>query len=502
MNKSTNLPPELLALQREIEGYARGYGLDFFDTIFEVLDYRRLNEVAAYGGFPVRYPHWRFGMEYEALSKSHEYGLSKIYEMVINNDPSYAYLLEGNSLTDQKMVMAHVYGHCDFFKNNYFFSKTSRKMVDGMANHAARLRRHIDRQGIDQVESFIDVCLSLDNLIDPHSPYIVRRGPRARPEELDQPPPVEVPKFRAKSYMDKYINPPEFVAAQRERLAKEQDKVKRFPEQRERDVLHFLIEHAPLARWERDVLEVVREEAYYFAPQGMTKIMNEGWASYWHSRIMTEKALTTAEVIDYAENNAGVMASARGQLNPYKLGALLYRHIEDRWNKGRFGKEWDDCDDLQARRHWDRRLGMGRRKIFEVRRLYNDVTFIDEFFTEEFCRGNQFFSWIFNDKSGHYEVETREFRTVKERLLTRLTNFGQPFIYVEEGNFENRGELLLLHRHEGVDLKLDHSRDTLANVQRVWKRPVNLLSRVDGKGRLLRFDGKDHSEKGADYPRW
>jgi stage V sporulation protein R len=497
------LPGYLLDMQREIEGHARAYGLDFFETIFEVLDYQRMHEVAAFGGFPTRYPHWRFGMEYEHLSKSHEYGLSKIYEMVINNEPCYAYLLEGNSLVDQKMVMAHVFGHCDFFKNNYYFSKTNRKMIDGMANHAARIRKHVERQGIEKVESFIDVCLSLDNLIDPLSPFIVRRAPRQetpasteeKPEQTE-----EVPKFRAKSYMDKFINPPDFIAHQKQRMEKEKEKEKKFPEQPERDVLLFLIEHAPLERWERDVLEVMRDEAYYFAPQGMTKIMNEGWATYWHSTIMTQKALTAAEVIDYADNAAGVTAAAPGQLNPYRLGVELFRHIEDRWNKGRFGKEWEDCTDMAARRHWDRRLGLGRRKIFEVRKLYNDVTFIDEFFTEEFCREHKFFSFGFNERSGNWEIESREFKKVKEKLLFRLTNFGQPFIQVEDGNFENRGELFLRHKHEGIDLQLDLARDTMMALARVWKRPVNVLTRLDGKGRMLRYDGREHSEKGADYP--
>ena len=499
MNRSTNLPAYLYDVQREIEGYAKGYGLDFFETVFEVLDYQRMNEVAAYGGFPTRYPHWRFGMEFEGLAKGYEYGLTKIYEMVINNDPCYAYLLEGNSLVDQKMVMAHVLGHCDFFKNNYFFSKTNRRMIDGMANHSARIRKHVERFGIEKIENFIDVCLTLDNLIDPHSPFISRRSPVKKPEELDEAPPIEVPKFRAKTYMDKFINPPDFMEAQRTKLEKEKERVKRFPEQPERDVLYFLIEHAPLERWERDVLEIIRAEAYYFAPQGMTKIMNEGWATYWHSMIMTQKALSAAEIIDYADHASGVTASAQGQLNPYKLGVELYRHIEDRWNRGRFGKEWEDCNDMAARRHWDRRLGLGRRKIFEVRKLYNDVTFIDEFFTEEFCRENKFFSFGFNERSGNWEIESREFKKVKEKLLFRLTNFGQPFIYVEDGNFENRGELLLRHNHEGIDLKMDHARDTLAGLNRVWKRPANLLTRVEGKGKILRFDGRDHSEKGADY---
>src|SRR6185436_5934193 len=327
MHRSTTLPAYMYDVQKEIEAYAREYGLDFFETVFEVLDYQQMNEVAAYGGFPTRYPHWRFGMEYEQLSKGYEYGLSKIYEMVINNDPCYAYLLEGNSLVDQKMVMAHVYAHNDFFKNNYYFSKTNRKMIDGMANHAARLRKHVERQGIDKVETFIDVCLSLDNLIDPYSPFIVRRAARPSDIAAEEDSASEVPRFRAKSYMDKFINPPDFLQKQRERMEKEKEKVKKVPEQPERDVLLFLIEHAPLERWERDVLEIVREEAYYFAPQAMTKIMNEGWATYWHSKIMTQKALTAAEVIDYADHASGVTASAPGQLNPYKLGVELYRHI-------------------------------------------------------------------------------------------------------------------------------------------------------------------------------
>jgi stage V sporulation protein R len=496
---SLPLPKYLADMQRTVEGYAREYGLDFFDTIFEVLDYQRMNEVAAFGGFPTRYPHWRFGMEFEGLSKGYEYGLSKIYEMVINNDPCYAYLLEGNSLTDQKMVMAHVYGHCDFFKNNYYFSKTNRRMIDGMANHAARIRKHIERQGLDKVETFIDVCLTLDNLIDPHSPFIVRRINERR-EKKREDDTAEVPKLRAKSYMDKFVNPPEFIESQKKKIQAEKEKEKRFPEHPERDILLFLIENAPLENWERDVLEIVRDEAYYFAPQGMTKIMNEGWASYWHSKILTEKALLPSEIIDYAENNAGVLATAPGQFNPYKIGVELYRYIEERWNKGQFGKEWEECQDMAARKSWDRRLGLGRKKIFEVRKLYNDVTFIDEFFTEEFCRENKFFSFGFNERSGNWEIESREFKKVKEKMLFRLTNFGQPFIFVDDGNYENRAELLLKHKHEGVDLKMDHARDTLEGLARVWKRPVNLLTKVDGKGKILRYDGRDHSEKGADYP--
>jgi stage V sporulation protein R len=488
------LPPRLHDIRQEVEGYARSYGLDFWEVVFEVCSFDEINMVAAYGGFPNRIPHWRYGMEYDQLSKGYEYGLSKIYELVINNEPSYAYLLESNMDVDQKLVMAHVFGHVDFFKNNFSFRHTNRKMMDVMANHATRVRRFIDRLGIDVVEDFIDRCLSLENLIDYQSPYI-RRAPAVETEDRE---PVEVRGFRNdREYMQDYINPQSFLDDQRRRLEAERDKRKKFPESPQRDVLQFLLQFAPLEAWQHDVLSMLREEAYYFAPQGQTKIMNEGWASYWHSTIMTQKALKDSEVIDYADHHSGTLGVRPGAINPYKLGIELFRDIEERWNKGRFGKAWDECDDMVERQRWDTRAGLGRQKIFEVRRHYNDVTFIDEFLTPEFCIEQQLFVYGYSDKRQAWEIMDRQFKKIKEKLLSSLTNFGQPIIEVLDGNFENRGELLLGHRHEGTDLKLDYARDTLRHLQFVWKRPVNLYSKVDGKGVILRFDGKDHSEKKA-----
>lgn len=490
------IPPHLSEIIERIRAVATEMGLDFFETIFEMVDYQQMNEIASYGGFPTRYPHWRFGMEYEQLSKSYEYGLSKIYEMVINNDPSYAYLLEGNNLVDQKTVIAHVYAHVDFFKNNYYFSKTNRRMVDEMANHGARIRRYVDRQGIEKVENFIDTCLSIDNLIDYYSPFIERRGEELDVEALQA---REVPKFQAKSYMEDFINPPDFVEAQKEKMAREAEQARNFPRRPERDVMLFLLEHAPLEGWESDILSIMREEAYYFAPQGQTKIMNEGWASYWHSKILTTRILDDSEIIDFADINSRVMSSAPGQLNPYKLGVSLFRDIEERWNKGKFGKEWEEVDEMERRDTWDRALGLGKEQIFRVRKLYNDVTFIDEFLTEEFAARSNLFTYGYNRKSGHWEIESREFQEIKQGLLQSLTNFGQPFIYVRDANFRNRGELLLHHKFEGTELRVDYAREVLAALQRIWKRPVNIETRRDQKGLLLSFDGSDHSEKAREY---
>ena len=491
----TRLPPDLRALKQEIEGYAREYGLDFYETIFEVLDAEDLNEVAAYGGFPTRYPHWSFGMAYEELRKGYDYGLSKIYEMVINNDPCYAYLMRCNHTVDQKLVMAHVYGHCDFFKNNAFFGHTSRKMMDEMANHGMRLRRYAERFGEDDVEAFVDKCMSIDDLIDIHSTAIRRREEVQRydfkPKEEEESKPT---RFKSKAYMDDYINPPEALKAEEEEQRKQREHAARsFPERPEKDVLLFLIEHAPLKPWQRDILSIIRDEAYYFAPQGQTKIMNEGWASYWHSTIMTTKALSPQELIDYADHHSGTMATQRGRINPYKLGIELLRDVEMRWNTGRFGKEYDDCDDLKERQKWDKQLGLGRQKIFEVRRVHDDITFIDTYLTPEFCVQHQMFSYAFNEQQGNYVIESREFQKIKQRLLFGLTNHGRPWIYVVDGNYRNRGELLLRHEYNGLDLKLDRAADTLANVQHIWGRPVHLQTVVEDKPTLLTYDGTEHS---------
>jgi len=493
---SSDLTPELARLRDEIQGYAKGYGLDFFEVIFEMVDAEQINSLAALGGFPVRYPHWRFGMDYDQLSKGYTWGLQKIYEMVINTDPSYAYLMKANSLVDQKTVMAHVYGHVDFFKNNTWFSKTNRKMLDSMANHAVRIREYMDRHGQDTVENFIDKCLALEDLIDPFLPFV---QPKSRDEKAEGETRAQGPGAgRLKTdrqYMDKYINPPDFLEEQKRKAEEAARKSRRNPAEPMKDVLAFLLENAPLEDWEYDVLSIVRDEAYYFAPQWQTKIMNEGWASYWHSKIMTEKALKDSEVIDFADAHAGTLAMAPGRINPYKIGIELFRDIEDRWNRGRFGKEWDECDDMVERARWDRKLGLGRQKIFEVRRVCNDVTFIDEYLTDEFCERYKLYTYGFNRRTNQYEIQDRDFRKVKEKLLFGIANRGQPLIYVTDGNFHNKGELLLWHRHQGLDLDVRWTRETLTALSEIWRRPVSIESEVDGQKKLYSLVDGEFAEK-------
>ncbi len=364
-----------------------------------------------------------------------------------------------------------------------------------MANHGNRIRRYMDRFGVEEVETFIDACLSIEDLIDPHSPFIRRREPQVsrydfRDATEEEEAPAGPPRFPAKDYMDSFINP----RGQREAEAAEEQPpgVGQFPEHPLRDVMLFLLEHAPLKAWQRDVLAIIRDEAYYFAPQGQTKIMNEGWATYWHSTIMTRHGIEPADLICYADHCAGTLATSPTRLNPYKLGVELFRDIEDRWNRGCFGPEHDDCDDLRERAAWDTGAGLGRQKIFDVRRVHNDLTFIDEFLTLDFCRSHRLFQFGFNQQSGYYEIESRAFPQIKQQLLNNLTNMGRPIIQVVDGNHRNRGELYLEHCYHGVEIKLSEARDTLTNLHRIWKRPVHIQTVLEGHVTILSFDGHEH----------
>lgn len=469
-----------------IRAKALEYGLTFPEVVFEVLDFQTMNQIAAYGGFPTRYPHWRWGMEFERLSKRDAYGLGRIYEMVINNDPVYAYLQESNAVHDQKLVMAHVYGHADFFHNNAWFRTTDRKMMNTMANHATRVQKHINKQGHEAVERFVDACLSLEHLVDPYSVFSAH-GHDESPRGAFEP-----AKLPAKDYMDPFVNPRGEMEAQRKRHEDAARAAKgRVPARPTRDVLLFLMQHAPLDDWQQDVLSIVRDEAYYFVPQWMTKIMNEGWASYWHSKLMTEHFAEASEIVDYADQHSGVVHMPPGGFNPYKIGLELFKDIERRWDSGRHGLAWERLDRMGERENYDDKSMQGRAKIFEVRRIYNDVNFIDEFLTEEFVERHQMYRFRRDPQTGEVRVVSRDFAQVKQSLLYQITNAGQPFIEVLDANYHNRGELYLGHVWNGLELDLAKAGEVLRNVRLVWGRPVHLETRLDDDAVLLSQDNVD-----------
>ncbi|MEN9786544.1 MAG: hypothetical protein RLZZ299_1808 [Pseudomonadota bacterium] len=434
------LPSPLEDARARIEHLARDSGLDFHDVLFELCDYDEMSMIAAYGGFPTRYPHWRWGMEYLRMQRAHEYGLQRIYELVINNDPVWAYLLDQNAFVDQQLVMAHVYAHADFFKNNAWFARTNRKMLDTMANHAARVRRHIDREGTHAVERWIDLCLSLDNLVDP---YGATMSPGPAPAGTTPEPPWDL------RDADSRRAPPASRSPSGPLLPT-------------RDVLGFLLARAPLAPWQADVLAMIRDEALYFLPQAQTKIMNEGWASFWHTRLMTGAILDDRGIVDYADHHAATVVTRADQLNPYKIGLEVFRAIEARH---------------------------GLARTFEARRTHNDVTFLDTFLDEETCARAGLFTWSTDRKSGAAVVDSRGFAEVRARLLFAVSNRGDPCVRVTDDDHGGLGELHLVHTHEGVDVKLDWATEVLANLAHIWGRPVHLRTRVEDHDTLLRHDG-------------
>ncbi len=486
---STDLSPELLDHMVAIKAKAIEYGLDFYEVVFEVLDFDTMNQIASYGGFPIRYPHWRWGAEYDRMSKRDAYGLGRIYEMVINNDPCYAYLQESNAEIDQKLVMAHVYGHADFFKHNFWFSKTDRKMMDSVANHAMRVRRHIDRQGQDRVERFIDACLSIEHLIDPHSVFIDRDSGSAGGK------PYEPDRLPAKDYMDPFINPADELAAQKKAHEERQEKARgRVPREPTRDVLAFLLRHAPLEDWQSDILGIIRDESYYFAPQAQTKVMNEGWATYWHSHLMTHHFVEAKEIIHYCDQHAGVIHMPPGGFNPYKIGLELWKDIENRWDKGQHGSHWESLDDMGAKKAFDDHSMNGRQKMFEIRKIYNDVSFIDEFLTPEFVEKHRMYQTGVDPKTGETKIVSRDFERVKQTMLYRMTNMGQPMMYVVDANYMNRGELFLANKWNGLEVDISRAMGVLQNLCMIWGRPVHLQAIVQEEMWLFTCKSPDGSE--------
>jgi stage V sporulation protein R len=273
----------------------------------------------------------------------------------------------------------------------------------------------------------------------------------------------------------------------------------RLPEEPMRDVMLFILQNAPLKPWQVDVLSIIRDEAYYFAPQGQTKIMKEGWATFWHTTIMTRHGLrTSGDFVCYADHTSGTLASSPTQLNPYKLGIELFRDIEDRWNRGCFGRDYEECDDYREKENWNTGHGKGREKIFEVRGIHNDLTFIDEFLTLDFCRRHKMFQFGYNDATGNYEIESRTFDKIKQQLLFSLTNRGQPIIYVRDGNYKNRGELYLEHRFDGPELKLEYAQGTLETLYRLWKRPVHVETCLNESRAVISYNGSQHSVGNSD----
>ena len=617
----------------EARDLAERLGLDPYPVRYWVVDHDEMNELIAYGGFQRRYPHWRWGMNYERQQKQDRHGLGKAFEIVNNDDPSHAFLQESNTTADQKAVITHVEAHADFFANNGWFGLYADR-GEGGPNAAARLERNADRIAAiadrpdvdqDEVERLIDAVTALEDTIDQHSPVDAARsveepGVAEDVSDSDDDPLAAVEEQIAELDLSEEVRrdvfDDEWLEARGEGVE---------PEDPRPDVLAFLRDHGKRydaesgkavdrEPWETTVIDAIREEAYYFAGQKTTKVMNEGWATYWESVMMGGEGFAGPdEFLTYADHMARVLGSPG--LNPYKLGFELWTHVELRAarrdvierllrvegvtadnfhsridldrvaealephpaiagagpatldelaelaadgdprvdaeavdralsarEEGDGDAGEDDSDaapDIErypwklltreglAERHYvlsrpehrgalrnvsretlaerarymfdvdryasvdealadvDRTAGWDRMR--EVRESHNDVTFIDAFLTDEFVREGNYFTYEYSRAAEEHRVASVDADDVRRKLLLRFTNFGKPTVVVLDGNFRNRGELLLGHRFNGVAIDEASAKETLKRVFELWGRPVNLATiRVEYSDEAIR----------------
>ena len=489
------------------------FGLDYYPTVVEYLTYDEISEIAAYGGFPVRYPHWRWGMSYEELQKGYELGMHRIYEMVINSNPCYIYILSSNTLVDNITVIAHATGHNDFFKNNIRFQPTRQKegeaplnVINTLANHGTRIRNYVSRWGKERVTEFLDHVIRLDTLVDPAQAWT--QAKINAPEIKDARRYREPKRLNVNAdYMEDWINTKEWRGDQNKKVKEKEaaDEIDLFIKPT-RNILGYLRDNAPLKPWQTDIVDMLYEEALYFSPQRNTKMLNEGWASYVDYKMMAEGGMASlgqepgAGIIHYAIHKAGVLGG-KYSMNPYKLGYTLLMDVEERWNKGRFGQEWLDCNDMKKREDWDTKVGLGKEKVFEVRKYYDDVTAIQTFFTEEFCEKNEFFEWV-QKPNGDMVIANRDYKKIRKNLIAKHLNGGLPDIELVDPNHKGKRHFLLQHVWDGRPLYEPYIREILSSIYKLWKERVILATKNrDGEELVCVATGPDPDKDVAWFTR-
>lgn len=428
----------------KIEEKINELGLDVYPQEFEIIGFNEMLGYEAYVGMPSRYPHWSFGKSYEKSKTLYSFNLTGLpYEMVINSNPCLAYLMRENTLLLQILTMAHVYGHNDFFKNNRLFKEGTKAQyaLEMFKVDAEIIREYINSPGIgyEKVERILDAAHAIR--------YNVSRV-IGRKEKTDE----EIKKdliadyerqIENKSILDQYNAIKEPVL----------DKIPLEPYD---DVVGFIVERGKLAQWEKDIIKIVKRETEYFLPQIETKIMNEGWASYWHYTILKELNLPQGLHIEFLKRHNDVVAPIIGGLNPYYIGFKIFEDLDKRY---------------------------GRDKIFEVRELERDSSFIRRYLTKDLCEELNLFQYAKRNFDFVVEEVSDEdgWRKIRDSLASTCGFGSIPYIRVMELNKKNN-TLILEHVFDGRELELVYAKETLKYMQSLWGYSVNLVSRTkDGK---------------------
>nr|MBS0021803.1 SpoVR family protein [Gammaproteobacteria bacterium] len=438
--------------QSDLENLAERMQLDYFPVEFELVPPSFMMEVAVYG-LPVRMPHWSFGVRYIHQLVQHRMGYSRIFEVVFPGNPGHAFLANNNSLAENTLVYAHVLGHADFSKNNELFRRThnqvSPRIVDLAAGHAQRIEQAIEKHGRERVEQVLDAALALEQHIDVNQNLERPLFPTSPPEKPKEP-------------ADEFHKRFESLTGERSEMAPQPKEPVRLPvpPRTEYDLLWFLAHYAPeMEDWERDVFLAVREESFYFYPVFACQIMNEGWASYWHARLLREASFLPQDVyLDAMKAHSDVVrpVAADNQVslsvNPYHLGFAMWDQIVERDGMDAARKILAQEDDFSFIRNW----------------LDADLADKLDLFVYDAKR------------NGEITVGEKDIYRLHEALLGPKFNFGSPRVGISE--LRRDGTLELQHEYEtdGRGLDLDRARHVMNYIHRIWRRPV-VLQTVDAR---------------------
>ena len=435
-----------------IERLAAGVGLEYDPVDFEAVPESFMMEISVYG-LPVRMPHWSFGLRYISQLIQHRMGHSRLFEVVFPGNPGHAYLAAGNSLAENVLVTAHVLGHADFSRNNLLFRRSQQQVganiVESAARHAQQIAQAIEEHGQARVERVRDAALALEQHVDVQQPL-------ARPRFPEYAPPAAPPAPDA--FRERY----EALGPDTGRMAPDPVRVRApLPPRPERDLLWFVAQYAPdLEGWERDIFLAVREESFYFHPVFATQIMNEGWASYWHARLLREASFLPQDAyLDAAKCHSDVVRPfASGEnvalaVNPYHLGFTLWEKII---------------------------AEQGVEAARRIMREDDDFSFVRNHLTRE--RADELGLFRFRaSANGEVRVIENELSALHEALLAPKYNFGAPSVAASRIAVDGSLELVHDHRNDGRGLDPEASTRVLEYLHRIWRRPVRVKT-VDSRG--------------------
>jgi stage V sporulation protein R len=436
-----------------ISALAEAAGLTCYPQEFELCDHHQMLAYMSYSGMPSHYPHWSYGKAFEKLKTLYDHGVAGLpYEMVINSNPALAYLMRDNSLLLQILTIAHVYGHNDFFRNNFTFRSTRADYtIATFKAHAQRVRAYLEDPsiGLERVETILDAAhaLSLQCRRNLAVQKLSERAARQAAIDAATPPPDP---FRRIHRAPEWNEPD----------------LRKSPQVPDEDLVLFIRDHNPyLSEWERDLLTIVHEEAQYFLPQIETKIMNEGWASYWHKRLLDSLDLEPELQLEFLVRHNQVVRPHEGGINPYHLGLRIWEDIHRRAGGG----------------------SAGDAAIMAVRESDRDTAFLRRHLSEELIRELDLFQY---QRKGQEYVITRVaddegWRAIRDTLVANVGMNTVPVIRIVDADADGKRTLALEHVHDGRDLHPEYAERTLAFVHQLWQREVTLDTVLSGKHQLL-----------------